>query len=111
MKISHIGSGEAVNLRTLKSQLPADTTVALVKTPHMEVIRMVLPAGKKIPPHHVPGEISVQSLSGKTVFFVGEQRNELTEGDWLYLRGGEAHALEAVTDSVLLVTILLHGVA
>jgi len=73
----------------------------------MEVIRMVLPSGKHIAEHQVPGEISVQCLKGRVSFDVEGVKAELEEGDWLYLNGGQRHALTALSDAVLLVTILL----
>ena len=107
MSIPHVVSGEVVNLQTLKADMPTGSTVALVTTSDMEVIRMMLPQGKKIPEHSVPGQISVQCIAGHTVFGVGSETRELKEGDWLYLDGGQPHSLEAVDNSVLLVTILL----
>lgn len=106
MSLPHIESGEVVNLQVLKTDMPVDSTFALVKTSDMEVIRMVISKGKKIPDHSVSGKISVQCLEGHTLFGVGSEMRELKEGDWLYLDGDQTHSLEAVTDSVLLVTIL-----
>ena len=88
--------------------MPIDETVALTKTKSMEIIRMVLPAGKTIPEHKVDGEITVQCLKGEVNFGVEGKNQTLTEGDFIYLNGGQKHDLYAVTDSVLLVTILLN---
>ena len=106
MALPHLVSGEVINLHTLKMNMPQDSTCALVKTNDMEVIRMVLPEGKKIPEHSVSGKIAVQCLSGHTLFGLGSEDRELKEGDWLYLDGNQTHSLKAVADSVLLVTIL-----
>lgn len=107
MTLPHVISGEVINLKTLKPNLPTYATCALVKTSELEVIRMVLPAGKKIAPHSVAGKISVQCLAGRALFSIGDRRHHLVEGDWLFLNGFEVHALEAETDTTLLVTILL----
>ena len=40
-------------------------------------------------------------------FTVGEEVRELQSDDWLFLDGSELHALEALADTVVLVTILL----
>ncbi|HEX6983494.1 MAG TPA: cupin domain-containing protein [Balneolaceae bacterium] len=106
MNQGHVNPGEVVNLRTLTNEMPPESTFALVKTPDMEVIRMVLPGGKKVDEHSVKGEISVQCLEGKTLFTVEDKELELNEGDWLYLNRNQSHSLKALTDSVLLVTIL-----
>lgn len=107
MGLPHLISGQVINLHNVEGDLPGDSTFALVKTADMEVIRMVIPQGKKIPEHNVPGNISVQCLSGRARFFVGADIRDLQPGDWLYLEGGQPHALEGITDSTLLVTILL----
>jgi quercetin dioxygenase-like cupin family protein len=79
----------------------------LVKTDHVEVIRLVLPAGKEIKQHNVSGEITVQCLEGNVVFSAGKSECELTAGKLLYLSGSDEHALRAVEDTSLLLTILL----
>lgn len=71
------------------------------------MIRLVMPAGKKLPPHRVPGEIMVQCLEGRVDFRIDGAKRELTAGSLLYLEGGGEHALEALDRSSLLVTILL----
>lgn len=106
MNKGHIQPGEVVNLLTLKKDMPADSTFALVKTSDMEVIRMVLPEGKNIAEHSVEGEMSVQCLKGYTEFTVGEKTHDLTEGDWLYLNRDEKFSYHTQKKTILLVTIL-----
>lgn len=106
MNQGHISPGDVINLWTLNDEMPPESTFALVKTGDMEVIRMVLPEGKKVDEHSVKGEVSVQCLDGKTLFTVKDKELELKKGDWLYLKRNEPHSLKALTDSVLLVTIL-----
>ena len=105
MSTGHVGAGEVINLQSLDGR-PEDTTLALVKTNDMEVIRMVLPRGKDIMEHSVDGEISVQCIKGKVLFQLDNNAHELTEGDWLYLEGNQKHALYAKSDAVLLITII-----
>lgn len=112
MAIPHAKPGEVVDVRPLGSGLSAASTWTIVKTDALEVIRIVLPARKELPPHKVPGEITVQCLEGKVEFRVGELKRELTAGELLYLEGGSEHSLRAGENSSLLVTILLqhmHG--
>jgi quercetin dioxygenase-like cupin family protein len=66
-----------------------------------------MPAGKKLPPHCVPGEITVQCLEGRVDFRIDGAKRELTAGSLLYLEGGGEHALAALENSSLLVMILL----
>jgi len=101
-----INPGEVLNLYELREEMPNDASLALVKTSDMEVIRMVLPKGKEITEHSVNGQISVQCLKGKITFSTGKKATDLTKGDWLYLQRNQSHSLQALADSVLLVTIL-----
>jgi len=107
MAIPHAKSGEVVDVRPMGAKLSGTITHTIVKTDDLEVIRIVLLAGNELPPHAVPGDITVQCLEGKVDFRVGEVNRELTEGKFLYVEGGGLHALRASEDSSLLVTILL----
>ncbi|QDU29047.1 Cupin domain protein [Anatilimnocola aggregata] len=106
MSIHHAKSGEIIEL-PLGAALSDSKTETLVKTATLELIRLVLPAGKDIPSHKAPGEITVQCLEGRVTFTVGENAVELSVGQLLYLTAGEPHALKASEDSSLLVTLLL----
>lgn len=106
MAISHAQSGEVVQLRPAKA-LPETKTMTLVKTSNLEVIRLVVPAGKEIPTHKAPGEITVQCLDGRVLFTAHEKTQELGAGQFLYLAAAEPHSLKGIEDSSLLVTIWL----
>ena len=106
MSIPHVKSGEVVQL-PLGPTLGSAQTTTLVKTADLELIRLVLPAGKVIPLHKAPGEITVQCLEGRVAFTAEGKTQELTAGQLLYLATAEPHALTAIEDSSLLVTILL----
>lgn len=101
-----IAPGEVINLYALDGDLPNDATLALIKTPDMEVIRMVLPGGKEVEEHNVDGEISIQCIQGKIRLTTGANNHELSKGDWLYLERNQPHSMKVISDTVLLVTIL-----
>ena len=82
-------------------------TSTLVKTADLEVIRLVLRAGKMIPAHQAPGEITVHCLEGRVTITAAVKVQELTAGQLLYLSAAEPHAVQAIDDSSLLVTMLL----
>lgn len=107
MAITHATSGEVIDVRPLGAAITKTITQAIIKTDDLEVIRMVLLADDEIPPHEVPGEITVQCLEGKVKFSVDNVVRELTPGKVLYVKGGGKHSLHAVENSSLLVTILL----
>ncbi len=98
---------ERLHVRPLEAALATSITQTLVKTDDLEVIRIVLLAGNELPPHQVPGEITVQCLEGRVEIRVGEVVRELTAGNMLYVTGDCEHALRASENSSLLVTILL----
>jgi len=79
-----------------------------VKTDRLEVIRLVVPAAKDIPPHQVAGAITVQCLEGRVAFTAGGATSELADGQMLYFAGNEPHSLRGIEDASVLVTILLH---
>ncbi|MEP6792470.1 MAG: cupin domain-containing protein [Ramlibacter sp.] len=107
MAIHHAASGELIDIRPLGPALRDTVTRALYKSDHLELFRMVLPAGKTMPAHDVPGEITVQCLEGSVEFRVGSASTLMRPGDLLCLGGGVSHAVSAAEDSSILVTILL----
>jgi quercetin dioxygenase-like cupin family protein len=106
MAIEHARSGEPISVRPLGNALPGERTKTLIKTPALEVIRLVIPAGKEIPTHQVPGEITVQCLEGRVAFTAGTSTHDLESGQMLYLEGSTPHALRGIEDASVLVTIL-----
>lgn len=81
-----------------------DKPKLLVKTEPMNVMRLVLSAGKSIPEHKAGKHITVQCIQGKVAFTTSSETHEMTPGKLLYLLPGELHSLSAVEDSIMLVT-------
>ena len=106
MSIPHAKAGEVVQL-PLGAALGSSKTTTLVKTDDLELIRLVLPAGKEIPSHKAPGAITVQCLEGRVNFTLAEKTQELVPGQLLYLAARDPHAVSAIENSSLLVTLLL----
>jgi quercetin dioxygenase-like cupin family protein len=109
MALTHANSGEVVDVRPLGEGLKRSITTTLIKTDRLEVIRLVLPAGKVITEHRAPGEITVQCLEGAIEFRAHGRSEVLRAGQLLYLTAGEPHAVEAVEDASVLLSILLKG--
>ena len=107
MSIPHAKSGEVVNLWPLGAALATTKTTTLVKTADMDLIRLVVPAGKEIPTHKAPGEITVHCLEGRVIFTADGRAQKLAAGQLLYLAAAKPHALKGIEDSSLLVTILM----
>ena len=107
MAIPHAQPGEVIDVRPLADTLTSSQTRTLIKTSHIEVVRIVLRTGKVIADHKAPGEITVQCLEGRMIFRTMGQKKELQSGDLLYLSAEEAHSVEAIEDSSFLLTMLL----
>ncbi|WP_321937174.1 cupin domain-containing protein [Paraburkholderia sp. J8-2] len=110
MAIPHAAPGEVFDVRPLGGALKSAKSITLIRAQQLEVMRIVLPAGKRLPEHSVPGEITVQCVEGVIRFFVNGDPRTMHAGDMLLLGGGEKHALEALDDASVIVTIhLAHG--
>lgn len=105
MALPHAVSGEVIPLGRLDSGAGAQRTHALIRAPQLEVARLVLPAGHRMPEHAAPGEITLQGLAGRVDLVLGGRRVALGPGDLVHLAAGEAHAVEAIEPSVLLLTL------
>jgi quercetin dioxygenase-like cupin family protein len=106
MAVAHAQSGEVIHL-PLGGGLSTSKTTTLIKTDQLELIRLVLPAGKAIPIHKAPGAMTVQCLEGRVTFTAAGDSQELAPGNLLHLGPGEPHAVTALEPSSLLLTLLL----
>ena len=109
MAIPHASPGEAIDVQPLGNRLLSEKIVALFKSEHLEVIRLVLAAGKSLPPHKVPGDITVLCLEGSIDVTAEGKSHVLGAGQLLYLTGGVTHGVVALEDASALVTIALVG--
>ena len=107
MSIPHAGPGEVVDVRPLGAALATTGTRTLVKADALDVIRLVVPAGKEIPTHQAKGELVVHCLEGKVAFTACGRTHDLEAGHLLYLPAGEPHSLRGIEDGSLLLTVLL----
>jgi quercetin dioxygenase-like cupin family protein len=107
MAIPHAVPGQPVDVGPLGARLPSEKTVALFKSRDLEVMRLVLPAGKSLPPHKVPGEITVQCIEGAIDVTAGGESHVLRAGQLLYLPGDVVHGVIALEDASALVTVVV----
>ena len=105
MALTHAASGDLLDIRPLGPALRAAKSHTLVQSPSIEIFRMVLPAGRTVAPHRVPGAITVQCLEGEIEFTAHGRANIMRAGDLVYLEPLAVHALKAVDDSSVLVTL------
>ena len=108
MAISHARPGEVIDVRPLGAALAQTQTRTLIKADGLEVVRLVMAAGKQIAEHRAPGEITVHCLEGRIAFAAQGKTQELTAGQLLYLPAGEPHSVHCIEDGSFLLTIVLH---
>ncbi|HZW11757.1 MAG TPA: cupin domain-containing protein [Noviherbaspirillum sp.] len=106
MALYHPISGELVDIRPLGDKLVDTPSTALVRTDDFEVMRMILPAGKSVPQHHVPGEMTIQCLEGTVELQAHDKTVAMRAGDLVFLAGDIPHALYALENSAILVTMV-----
>ncbi|MDO4795417.1 MAG: hypothetical protein Q4A28_05685 [Brachymonas sp.] len=133
MALEHVQPAQAIDVRPLGSALAqTKSTAALFKSEQLEVLRIVLHKGQTLPSHQVPGEITLQCIEGvvdvqSSIASADEQfascrggcnaviwprpvpgtTTRLQAGDLMYLPGDAPHALTALEDASVLVTIVL----
>lgn len=107
MAIPHAKPGEVIDVRPLGAGLATAKTSTLLKTDKIEIIRLVMLAGKVLAEHKAPGEITVHCLEGKIAFTAIDQTRELTAGELVFLPAGEPHTVQCLEDASFLLTILL----
>src|SRR4051812_15914339 len=107
MAIPHAQPDQPLSIYSAAGTSSPQQTMTLIKRDSLEVIRVVMPKGKQLTRHKVPGEIMLQCLPGSATLNFGERECELSPGVLTYLSGGQEHSLTANTDSSLLLTIVL----
>jgi quercetin dioxygenase-like cupin family protein len=107
MALAHAQPFDTIDVRPLGGALVAAVSSSLLKSSSLQLMRVVLRRGETLPEHHVPGEITVHCIEGKAVLSTPTRDCALSAGELVLLPGGEPHALRAVTDTSLLVTLHL----
>jgi quercetin dioxygenase-like cupin family protein len=107
MSIQHAKPGELIDVQPLGAALVTTKTKTLVKAEDVEVIRLVVPAGKEIPTHKAKGETVVQCLEGQVEFTALGGSQSVRAGQLLYLPRNEPHSVKGIENASLLLTILL----
>lgn len=113
MAQKHLSSGDSINILSASNagttgNIPAQ---ALFKDAQLEVMRLYLPAAKHIAAHQVDGTITIFCIDGQVEIQTDHASKILHTGDLMYLAASASHALTAIDDSSLLVTIALQGSA
>lgn len=82
------------------------TARTLVKEGALRITLVVLGPGGEMAPHHAPGPITLQPISGRITFRVGEQLHELKTGQLLSAEGGIFHSVRSDEGASFLLTVV-----
>ena len=104
---NNLKPNEPIDVKPLGARLEQTKKTTLVQTDALKVVRLALPAGKEIPSHRAPGEITVQCLEGRVAFTAGDTTYDLGAGQLLHVADKLPHALRGIEDASLLVTLVL----
>jgi quercetin dioxygenase-like cupin family protein len=83
-----------------------EISTVILRTSHMEVMRLHVGAGKHVPTYEAQGEIILLCVQGRVFVETLEERRELNTGQLLYLLVNEPFALRGAEESSLLITVL-----
>jgi quercetin dioxygenase-like cupin family protein len=78
----------------------------ILRTTHMEVLRLHMNAGKRVPTYEAQGEITILCVQGRAMVEACGEVRELNSGQMLYLLINEPFSLFGVEETSLLITVL-----
>lgn len=78
----------------------------ILRTPHMEVMRLHVNANSRVPTYEAAGEITILCVQGRIVVEALDLRAELNTGQLLYLLLNEPFSLIGEEESSLLITVM-----
>lgn len=107
MATKHASSGELIDLRPLGAPLDDSQSTTLLRDEQLKIMRLVMPAGKKLPDHAVDGPITMQCLEGVVEVAAHGVSRAMRAGDLMYLASKVPHSLRAIEDASVLVTIVV----
>lgn len=101
--------GQPIDVARPAEATGGSATQVLLKTQALELIRLVLPQGKAVPPHAVRGELTVHCLEGELVLAFDGSACHLGPGQLVLLPAGTEHAIHAASDASALLTVQIPG--
>lgn len=108
MALKHANFMDVVDLSPGPHEPAAAGSVSLLKQEHLQLMRLVLSAGQTLPEHTVPGDLTLQCLSGTVSVSTPQRTAALEAGQLVALEGGTPHSVHARSAAVVLLTLVLH---
>ncbi|MBN9424917.1 MAG: cupin domain-containing protein [Burkholderiales bacterium] len=106
MALKHAQPLDVIDLHATDEERGTSSSSSLLKTEHLQLMQLVLPAGHGLPEHRLPGEIMIQCLAGEASVTTPNASCRLVAGQLTTLPGNELHSVHAHCDATLLVTLL-----
>lgn len=94
--------GELQKIRARNADVSSAT---LLKTDTLRVVLMAIKAGARLHEHHADGRLLLQVLQGEIEFEAENEKRVLQAGTIVSVEAMVPHAVAAVTDAALLLTI------
>lgn len=105
MALTHAQPGQPIDVAPLGAALHKAATHAILKTRSLELMRVVLRGGEALPPHQLRGELTLLCIEGAVEVMHDGSRFELRAQQVVLLPAHTQHAVHALKDSSLLLTI------
>lgn len=81
----------------------------LLRTADVRLVLMILDHGARIPDHRTDGSLTIHALDGRVIVTLLESSFDMSSGQLLAIEPGISHALVAIEDSAVLLTIAWPG--
>ena len=107
MALEHAQPGQPIDIAPLGAALRESVTHAILKTHSLELMRVVLRAGEALPPHHIRGELTLLCIEGPAEVTMEGKTCQLHSNQLVLLSAQARHAVRALEDTSLLLTIQL----
>ena len=101
----------AAEIESMRSGARANGHVAktLVRSPQLRLVLMLLRRGAEIPVHQAEGALTIHVLEGRARLAAADDAHELVAGQLAVFEPGVPHAVAAIEDSAILLTIAWRG--
>jgi quercetin dioxygenase-like cupin family protein len=92
--------------RMRASPMPGDHIAKTVlHNEDLRIVLMILSRGARIPQHHAKGSLAIHTLDGRVIVTLLESSFDLGPGQMLAIQRDVSHALVAIEDTALVLTI------
>jgi quercetin dioxygenase-like cupin family protein len=92
-------------LRTEPAYAAGRNAITLRKAPNIQIVLLTQQAGNVLDEHRAAGPITLQVVRGRVRFATADRTVDLSAGMLLALDAGIIHSVEALDDSVSLLTL------